>query len=91
MTSFYVYYRVADVGTASRRVRALFAALRERFGIQGRLLRKVGESSLWMEIYEEVPDAAEFERELARLVKALGIEATIAAGSSRKAEVFESL
>ena len=89
MASYYIYYRVADVETASRPIDALLAALRERLGIEGRVLRKVGESALWMEVYEGVARPADFERELALLVKALGVERVLAEGSARKVECFE--
>lgn len=89
MTSYYIYYRVADVGTASRPIDALLAAVRERLGVEGCVLRKVGEPAMWMEVYEGVDHPADFEREIALLVHALDVERVLAEGSTRKVERFE--
>jgi len=87
--SYYIYYRVAQPDDASIAVSKLQAAIRKRFGIDGRLLRKRDEPSLWMEIYEGVADGAAFEAGLASLVEDLGFSHILAAGSTRKAECFE--
>lgn len=87
--SYYIYYRVAQAGEASALVRQLQSAIRERLGIDGRLLKKRDEPSMWMETYEGVGDAAEFESVLASLVEYMNFSGVLAAGSARKAECFE--
>jgi hypothetical protein len=87
--SYYIYYRVAQPGDASLAVSKLQTAIRKRFGIEGRVLQKRDEPSLWMEIYEGVADAAAFEVALASLVEDLDFSRMLAAGSTRKAECFE--
>lgn len=87
--SYYIYYRVAHPGDATAAVHRLQAAIRERYGIEGRLLKQRGEPSLWMEIYEGVDDGAAFETGLADLVDGLDFSLMLAAGSARKTECFE--
>lgn len=87
--SYYIYYRVTQPGEASAAVRRLQSAIRERLGIDGRLLRKRDEPSMWMEVYEDVGDAAGFESILAALVKDMDLSSILAAGSVRRAECFE--
>jgi len=70
-------------------VRRLQAAIRERYGIEGRLLKKRDEPTLWMEIYEGVDDGAAFEAGLADLLEGLDFSPMLAAGSARKSECFE--
>jgi hypothetical protein len=53
------------------------------------LMVKRGEPSLWMEIYEDVPDADAFERALATCVDELQLERLLAEGSRRHLECFE--
>jgi hypothetical protein len=57
--------------------------------VQGRLLRKRGEPTLWMEVYEGVLDGAAFETALAQAAAHEGIDALLRPGSSRKIECFE--
>ena len=58
--SFYIYYRVdpAKAKVCEPRIKELFAAVRKATGVSGKLMRKRGESNLWMEIYLDVTDAA---------------------------------
>jgi len=57
-------------------------------GVRGRLLTKCDESTLWMEVYDSVPDAGRFERALASALAAAEIERFIVPGSARKTECF---
>jgi len=88
--SYYIYYRVdaAQSGAAAVAVQKLLATMRDRTGIQGRVLKKRNEPLLWMEIYEPVSDEAKFEWELAEAVAASGITALLQAGSARHVECF---
>ena len=88
--SYYIYYRVdaVQVSECAAAVQKLLAAVRERTGIQGRVLKKRNEPLLWMEIYEPVADEAKFEWELAEAVAASGITALLQTGSTRHVECF---
>lgn len=88
--SYYIYYRV-DATKASEcaaRVGELFAAMRHTTGVGGRLLKKRGEPLLWMEIYENVGDEAQFEWQLAAAVSRLQFQECLQAASARHAECF---
>ena len=90
--SFYIYYRVPaqNAERARAAVLELQRELSDIAGIGGRLLRRRDDETTWMEIYENVQDAARFEAELAKLVERQGLVALLAPGSSRKQEVFHS-
>ncbi|MCW5606243.1 MAG: DUF4936 family protein, partial [Burkholderiales bacterium] len=62
---------------------------RKAAGVQGRLLRKRGEPLLWMEIYENVGDEAQFEWALADAAGRLGIQGFLQTGTQRHVECFE--
>ena len=89
-SAYYIYYRVASNHTASctAAVRKLLAAVRARTGIAGRMLTKRNEPLLWMEIYEQVTDEAQFEWELAEAVADAGIQHWLQPGSTRHTECF---
>lgn len=89
MPSYYIYYRVGDAVAAAQLVQQLQSALRMQTGVTGRLLKKRGEAGLWMEIYEDVADAAGFERTLGDLIDRLDFARVLAGGSARKVECFE--
>ncbi len=88
--SYFIYYRVAKSAEAAVTVRKLQSAIHERLGIAGRVLKKRDEPAMWMEIYEGVSDAAEFEAVLAALIDGAGFDGVLAAGSTRKTECFEA-
>ncbi len=90
MLNFYIYYRVPaqNAERARAAVRELQRELSDIAGISGRLLRRRDDETTWMEIYENVPDAARFEAELAKLVERRGLGALVVPGSSRKQEIF---
>lgn len=54
-------------------IAAMMADLSRRTGVSGRLLVRRDEPATWMEIYEDVADAAMFERELSGAVVRHGI------------------
>lgn len=87
-TSIFVYYRVCARDAAAAAVQRIFAAVRDRTGISGRLLEGSDDALLWMEIYEGVGAADEFERTLANCVAAANFDPALAPGSSRKIERF---
>jgi hypothetical protein len=51
-------------------------------------MKKRNEPQLWMEIYENVPDEASFEWELAEAVAGSGIANLLQSGSGRHIECF---
>jgi hypothetical protein len=89
---FYIYYRVPaqNAERARAAVNALQRDLSDITGIGGRLLRRRDDETTWMEIYENVADAARFEADIAKLVERHGLAALLVPGSSRKQEVFRS-
>ena len=74
--NYYVYYKVPahQVDSLRPRVQALFAAIREQCGVQGRWMHRRDDPATYMEVYEDVRDPARFEALLAREGAALGLE-----------------
>jgi hypothetical protein len=91
LASYYVYYRIADgeEPVARKSAQRLLDQIAASIGVRGRLMVKRGEPNLWMEIYEDVPDAEAFERALATCVRELELERLLAEGSRRHLECFE--
>ena len=89
--SFYIYYRVdpAKAKACEPRIKELFAAVRKATGVSGKLMRKRGESNLWMEIYLDVTDDAKFEWELADAAGRLNVQEFLLPGTPRHVECFE--
>lgn len=89
--SFYIYYRVdpAKAAECEPRVRELFAAMHKATGVSGQLLKKRGESNLWMEVYLGVQDDAKFEWELADVAGRLKFQELLQDGTTRHMECFE--
>jgi hypothetical protein len=88
--SYYIYYRVdpAKTGACAVAVEYLFDAIQRKTGVQGRVMKKRNEPLLWMEIFENVPDEASFEWELAEAVAGSGIANFLQDGSGRHTECF---
>ena len=85
---FYVWYRVAgDVASARAVVGTMMNDLARRAGIDARLLVRRDDPSTWMEIYEDVADAAAFEREMDAAILRHGI-ARIEGIGDRHVEAF---
>ncbi len=87
--SYYIYYRVAHPAQAQTLVRHIQAALKDKTGVDGRLLRKHDDPSTWMEIYEGVEDVDVFEQCLAAAVQATNFAAVLVTDGVRYLECFE--
>ncbi len=89
-THFYVWYTVVSGhGDAVRAVAALIAAVEEATGVAGRVLARRDDPSTWMEIYENVGNAAAFARALEALVREH--DAARISGGVRHVERFGAL
>ena len=69
-THYYIWYRQSGDASAARK--AVDAVLRDiaiACGVQGRVLVRRDDPRTWMEIYENVADAAAFEQALAAAVQ----------------------
>ena len=84
MNCYYVYYKVAPEQIPALRpaVQALFASIEKECGVRGRWLRRRDDATTYMEVYDDVKDAARFEAALEREGAKLGV--------SRKVERFIS-
>lgn len=78
MLNYYIYYRVQPEHSAAAEaaVKHIQSEIAARCGITGHVLKKRGETSLWMEIYEQVESAA-FEDLLAAAENKSGIAALL--------------
>ena len=89
MNHYYIYYRVADDDTETEtQVRAMQTRLACRSGVSGRLLKRRDDPHTWMEIYENVGDSIDFERQLARAVSEFDVDMFLAADGQRVTERF---
>lgn len=87
--SYYIYYRTAaDAGRVRTAVAAMQAALGETTGVAGRLLHRVDDRTMWMEVYEDVADPDRFEQVLAAAVERFGLRALLQPGAERHVERF---
>ena len=75
VTHYYVYYKVSpqEVTRVRNAVDALFASLERSCGVRGRWMRRRDDPSTYMEVYENVQDAAAFEAALEREGAKLGV------------------
>ena len=89
--SCYVYYRVAascaDDAAAAARGRA--EALQESTGVSARLMKKVGESLLWMEVYDGILETELFLSSMQVSLEQAGLNNYLQAGSERHIEMFQ--
>jgi hypothetical protein len=76
MTHYYVYYKLAPEQVPQLRgmVERLFGAIEQQCGVRGRWMRRRDDPSTYMEVYEEVKDAAAFEALLEREGAKLGVQ-----------------
>ncbi|HXJ54641.1 MAG TPA: DUF4936 family protein [Burkholderiales bacterium] len=75
MNHYYVYYKLAPERVAELRgvVERLFQEIERQCGVRGRWMRRRDDPSTYMEVYEEVKDAAAFEALLEREGARLGV------------------
>jgi len=76
MSHYYVYYKIsADQFPRLRdAVQILFNTIEKQCGVRGRWMRRRDDPSTYMEVYEEVKDAAAFEALLEREGAKLGVQ-----------------
>lgn len=86
---FYIYYRVpADVAEELRsRVLAMQETITDKTGTTGKLVTKIDEPLLWMEVYDGVHDCASFGRILEEAIAVSRLNDLLPA-PSRKTEIF---
>ncbi len=87
----YVYYRVsephvADASVAAQRITEL---MREGAGVSARLMKKLGEPLLWMEVYENIHDTDAFLTTLQAGLEQIEFEHCLQVDSMRHIEIFE--
>ena len=88
---FYIWYRAAGDPLALRAiVDDVMADVAARTGIVGKLLVRRDESGTWLEVYERVTDAEQFECELAAAVAQHDLTRAIGDGA-RHTEVFVAM
>ncbi|HEY1290738.1 MAG TPA: DUF4936 family protein [Burkholderiales bacterium] len=75
MNHYYVYYKIApdDLSRLRVAVQTLFTTIEKQCGVRGRWMRRRDDPSTYMEVYEEVKDAAVFEALLEREGVKLGV------------------
>ena len=76
MNHYYVYYKLAPERLPQLRamVERLFKEIEKQCGVRGRWMRRRDDPSTYMEVYEEVKDAAAFEALLEREGAKLGVQ-----------------
>src|SRR5262249_9560605 len=86
MTHYYVYYKVSpdDVPRLRAAVQTLFKAIEKQCGVHGRWMHRRDDPSTYMEVYEEVKDAAGFGALIERGVAKLSVQANHQALGERK-------
>lgn len=89
--SCYVYYRVCadQVDNAHQAAHTLVSMLGERLQIGARLLTKVDEPLLWMEVYEDIGDRDAFLAAMNACSRDTGITRYLAANGPRHVELFQ--
>ena len=76
MTHYYVYYKISpdQIPKVREAVQTLFNTLEKQCGVRGRWMHRRDDPSTYMEVYEEVKDAAAFEALLEREGAKLGVQ-----------------
>lgn len=88
----YVYYRVAPerVAEASVAARETIERMRQCTGITGRLMTKVDEPLLWMEVYEDIANRSAFLDAMRRCVERSAISRWLDGDHRRHTEMFQA-
>ena len=75
MTHYYVYYKLVPERVPQLRpmVESIFREIERQFGVRGRWMHRRDDPSTYMEVYEDVKDAAAFEALLEREGAKLGL------------------
>jgi quinol monooxygenase YgiN len=73
---YYVYYKISpdQISRLRDAVQILFKTIEKQCGVRGRWMRRRDDPSTYMEVYEEVKDAAAFEALLEREGAKLGVQ-----------------
>ena len=76
MNHYYVYYKISPDQISKLRdgVQNLFKTIEMQCGVRGRWMRRRDDPATYMEVYEEVKDAAAFEALLEREGAKLGVQ-----------------
>jgi hypothetical protein len=76
MTHYYVYYKVApgELNRLRAAVHGLFDLVEKQCGVRGRWMHRRDDPTTYMEVYEDVKDAAAFEALLEREGAKLGVQ-----------------
>jgi hypothetical protein len=76
MTHYYVYYKVSpeQVPQLRHAVQTLFKTMEKRCAVRGRWMHRRDDPTTYMEVYEDVKDAAAFEALLEREGAKLGVQ-----------------
>jgi len=76
MNHYYVYYKIAPDQAPRLRgmVEKLFREIEKQCGVRGRWMHRRDDSTTYMEVYEDVKDAAAFEALLEREGGKLGLQ-----------------
>ena len=90
--SCFVYYRVSadHVPEASQAARTTITRMRSLTGVNARLMTKVDEPLLWMEIYEAVDDQAEFLSAMHECVEQSDLARWLEDDGQRHTEIFQT-
>jgi hypothetical protein len=90
--SYFIYYRTSAGADEVRKiVGEMQRALAQETGIGGRLMRRADDPTTWMEVYESVPDAVNFERSLDAAVARFGLARLLVGDGRRHVERFVSI
>jgi len=87
----YVYYRVADVHAVdawveARRLTELVSGQNE---VSARLMKKVDDPLMWMEVYEHIREPDAFLLSLQACLEEVELEHRLQAGNRRQIELFQ--
>ena len=76
MNHYYVYYKISPEQLAALRARVemMFKSIETQCGVRGRWMHRRDDPSTYMEVYEDVKDAAAFEALLEREGAKLGVQ-----------------